>query len=152
MPKTSLYDPTTFDGIMGRLDKLTPAAERLWGTMTVAQMLAHVRKALETSFDNGKPARFNLFGFLMGPLIKKMVLKDEPYKKSLPTGKQVIVKDDRDFETEKSKLVETMKKFLANGPDKAATKPHPLFGKMTGDEWGFSQWKHLDHHLKQFGA
>jgi hypothetical protein len=29
---------------------------------------------------------------------------------------------------------------------------HPMFGKMTADQWGRSMWKHLDHHLRQFGV
>jgi hypothetical protein len=27
-----------------------------------------------------------------------------------------------------------------------------FFGRMSGAEWGVTQYKHLDHHLRQFGA
>lgn len=152
MSKTSLYNDTAYQGIVNRLHHLTPQSQRLWGTMGVAQMLAHVRKAMETSFPSDKPAKFSLIGFLLGPLIKRMVLNDKPYKQNLPTGKQVIVKDNRDFDQEMSKLLHTIDRFRSNGPAAAAAQAHPMFGKMSEAEWGFSQWKHLDHHLKQFGA
>ena len=29
---------------------------------------------------------------------------------------------------------------------------HGFFGSMSGAEWGVTQYKHLDHHLRQFGA
>jgi hypothetical protein len=29
---------------------------------------------------------------------------------------------------------------------------HPLFGKMGKTQWGRVVWKHLNHHLKQFGV
>lgn len=152
MPKASLYDPQTFDSIVHRLEQITPASQRAWGTMTVAQMLAHLRKAMETAFDNGRPRKTSWVAFFLGPLIKRMVMRNQPYRRNLPTGPQAIVKDDRNFAAEKAKLLDTLHQFKANGPEKAAAQAHPMFGRMTGEEWGFSQWKHFDHHLKQFGA
>ncbi|MFD1127776.1 DUF1569 domain-containing protein [Paenibacillus provencensis] len=31
------------------------------------------------------------------------------------------------------------------------TNPHPFFGKLTSEEWSIGLYKHLDHHLKEFG-
>ncbi|MDZ4803510.1 MAG: DUF1569 domain-containing protein [Candidatus Eisenbacteria bacterium] len=31
-------------------------------------------------------------------------------------------------------------------------EPNPIFGNLSVDEWGKLSWKHLDHHLRQFGA
>ena len=33
----------------------------------------------------------------------------------------------------------------AKGPE------HPFFGPLTNGEWNALQWKHIKHHLKQFG-
>ena len=63
-----------------------------------------------------------------------------------------IIKDERDFESEKKQLLELIKKFNEDGPAKVGLHPHPVFGKFTSEQWGKSMWKHLDHHLKQFGA
>ncbi len=33
----------------------------------------------------------------------------------------------------------------------SVTVPHPVFGRLSVDDWGRLSWKHLDHHLRQFG-
>ena len=58
----------------------------------------------------------------------------------------------RFFEIEKIKLIAAYKKLIAKGEEAVDGTVHPLFGKMTAYECGFSQWKHFDHHLKQFNA
>jgi len=30
--------------------------------------------------------------------------------------------------------------------------PRCFFGKLSGKEWGELMYKHIDHHLRQFGA
>ncbi len=30
--------------------------------------------------------------------------------------------------------------------------PHPFFGNLNSEEWDTLNWKHLDHHLRQFGV
>ena len=47
--------------------------------------------------------------------------------------------------------MELVRAFHARGPEKLA-KEHPFFGPLTSAEWDRLQWKHLDHHLRQFGA
>jgi len=29
---------------------------------------------------------------------------------------------------------------------------HPFFGKMTSQQWSKAMYKHIDHHLQQFGV
>jgi hypothetical protein len=29
---------------------------------------------------------------------------------------------------------------------------HFIFGAMTMEQWNALQWKHIDHHLRQFGV
>ena len=35
--------------------------------------------------------------------------------------------------------------------DAAGKETHAFFGTMTGQEWGETMYKHIDHHLQQFG-
>jgi hypothetical protein len=85
-------------------------------------------------------------------MIKRMILKPEPYKPGLPTAKEFIITKTYDFEKEKKALIELVQQFSKNGPQGLLKGPHPVFGKMTEAEWDFMQWKHLDHHLRQFAA
>lgn len=147
----SLFEPLVAKNIRERIEKFTPQNPKKWGKMTHSQALTHLRKVLEIAVGDGT-LKVTLVGKLFGPFIKKVVLSPKPYKHGLPTGKAYIVTEDGDFEKEKQLLLTTFDKFIALGEKGMQGKAHPLFGKLTAYEWGFSQWKHLDHHLKQFDA
>ena len=119
--------------------------------MTVAQMMAHCNISLETAMGKNKIPRL-FIGRLLGPLVKKSVLSEKPFGKGSPTDKSYIFKDNRDFEEEKAKLKGSILKFHEGGPAICTTHPHPFFGHFTPEEWAVFQWKHLDHHLRQFGV
>ena len=146
----SLYNPEAAIDIVQRLNQLQKDTPRQWGKMSAAQMLWHVNSILEIplGLTNIKP---NLIGKLMGPLLKKMVLNPKPYKPNLPTGPEFVAREDKDFEAEKIKVTDNLQQFIHNGPEATEGLRHPLFGKMTAEEWGYSLWKHFDHHLRQFG-
>lgn len=93
-----------------------------------------------------------LMGRLMAWMFKSKSYDDSVWKQSLPTSPQIVMKDERDFEKEKEELIALMNKFNMAGAQGISKHPHPFFGKFTDDQWGKSMHKHLDHHLKQFGA
>jgi hypothetical protein len=147
----SLFDATEATNISSRIRKLTPDAKPKWGKMNVAQMLAHCQAPLNVALGRETLKR-SIFGFLFGKLAKKSVVSEKPFKRNLPTAPSFIVKEQRDFEAEQAKLLDLVDAF-ANGGEQGLTKdPHPFFGAMTPGEWDTSQWKHLDHHLQQFGV
>lgn len=147
----SLFEPTTAQQIIDRINLLQPNSKRQWRKMTVSQMLKHCNDALGTATGDViiNPPWFMK---LLAPMIKKAVMENKPYKPGLPTAKEFIVKEDKDFETEKQKVLQTINKFLQNGEAAVDGKKHPAFGTLTAQEWGFSQWKHFNHHLNQFGV
>lgn len=134
--------------IINRINKLTKDTKPVWGKMSVSQMMAHCIVGLRTAFGEIKPGR-NLLGKLFGNMAKKSALSDKPFKQGLPTDKSFIIKDDRNFEEEKTKLIDYVKRFEN---DLLTKDDHPFFGKMTTDEWDKLMAKHLDHHLRQFGV
>jgi hypothetical protein len=84
--------------------------------------------------------------------MKTKVLSEKPFTRNSPTDKSYIFKGNPNFEEEKSKMIGSIKKFYGGGPSECTTYPHPFFGKFTPEEWAVFQWKHLDHHLRQFGS
>ena len=147
----SLFEPQVAIEIIVRINQLQPTTQRKWGKMNVSQMLFHCYEALGTATGDVVLKVPFLFK-LLAPIIKKKVMEDKPYKEGLPTAKEFIAKLDKNFEDEKAKLLERINEFIINGEAKVDGKKHPAFGKLTAYEWGFSQWKHFDHHLKQFGV
>lgn len=151
MDVKNLFDKTAFTELTERLNILTPESKGLWGKMNVSQMLAHCKEAFKVPLMEKPPKRM-LMGYLFGWLAKPLLYGPKPYKKSLPTAPNFIITNERDFEEERKQLIELVTKFHQSDPNGIGDKVHPFFGKMTAEQWGKGMWKHLDHHLQQFGA
>ena len=146
----SLFNLEDNNSIQYRINKLTPDSKPLWGKMNVSQMLAHLQPTMQVSFGELE-LKGGIMGFLFGKIAKKKIVTKEPFKQNIPTLKQFKVVP-KDFETEKNALLSYLNRFKTEGPKIFTTKPHPFFGKLTVEEWNMLQWKHLDHHLRQFGV
>jgi hypothetical protein len=148
----SLFNQKDNNEIIERINKLSPSSNAQWGKMNVEQMLAHCRMPLLAAYDGVKLKR-GLIGILFGSIAKKqLITQDKPFKQNLPTDNNFIITHPKSFEKEKQKLIEKVEAFYKNGPDKITKQPHSFFGKLTPQEWDKLQTKHLDHHLRQFGA
>jgi hypothetical protein len=147
----SIFDPGSSATILQRIDKLRPDATAQWGKMNVSQMLAHCQPPMQVGLGE-KQLKQSLVGKLFGRIAKKQMLTEIPFKKNLPTDASFVVKDARDFEKEKQLLKIFVQRFAEADTTAMVQRRHSFFGKMTRDEWGVLTWKHLDHHLRQFGA
>jgi len=147
----NLFDITTYAEIIERVNKLTPDVPSKWGKMNVAQMLSHCNKAFIIPLSEKQIPRM-FIGRLLGPLIKSKLYNDSPWKQNLPTAPMLITREQCDFNKEKQELINLINRFYAAGPMGISKFPHPMFGKFTGEQWGKSMYKHLDHHLLQFGV
>jgi len=147
----NLFDKAVYNDITERVNCLSPGSIALWGKMSVSQMLAHCKEAFKVPLSDKKLPRMFL-GILLGWMLKSKLYNEDPWKKNLPTAPNFIIKGDRDFEKEKTALMELVNKFYAAGPGGISKYPHPFFGKFTPEQWGKSMYKHMDHHLKQFGV
>ena len=145
-----LFEVETASRIIARLNQLQPTSTPLWGKMNVSQMLAHCQAPMQVYFGDLKLRR-GLIGILFGKMAKKSLFTDKPWKKGLPTAKEFVVADARDFEMERSTLIGLIQRFNNEGPG-LPDSPHPFFGKMTANEWAMLGYKHMDHHLRQFGV
>lgn len=143
----SIFDPAVFQEIVGRISKLTPHTPRAWGKMNIDQMLAHCSIPIESSLGKVKEEFYG--NFLSRWIIKKFVLSKNPFKPNLPTGKSFVITESKDFEKERDRLLQNIKDFVEKG-EKGNFTQHPFFGHLTGAEWGWLTYKHLDHHLRQF--
>ena len=148
----SLFDSNAHSEILSRIDKLSDSSEGEWGKMKVGQMLRHCQYPLKTALGrynpNNKPSPMLK---LMGKFFRKSLYDDKPWRQGLPTAKGFKVMEEKDFQTEKEKLVVLINDFHQE-KNKGKWDPHPIFGSFTPEQWGQMQYKHLDHHLRQFGV
>jgi hypothetical protein len=147
----SLFDAADRQAILTRIASLQSADERQWGKMNPAQMLCHCAIALEAATGD-RPMKQKFIGKLLAPLVRSATLGEKPFGKNGPTDPSFVVRDERDFDAERARLVSLIDRFAERGSAQAAQYTHAFFGKLSGQEWGELMYKHLDHHLRQFGA
>ncbi len=146
------FDPSVSAELRHRLATMRPESERQWGTMNPAQALAHCSAAMRMVTGELRPPRA-FIGYLVGGFVKRMVTSDDrPLRRSTPTARELVITEPRDFETERAGLLAQVNALASKGPGACTSYPHAFFGRMTPDEWSVLVYKHLDHHLRQFGA
>ena len=145
----NLFDSAVKQDIINRINKLTVGSKAIWGKMTVGQMLAHCQMPIGVAEGTHKLKR-TLIGRILGPLAKGILYNNKPFKRHLPTDKSFLMTGiDKNFETEKNRLLELIHNFTE---ENMVDTPHPFFGRLSKEQWSKGSWKHLDHHLQQFGV
>jgi hypothetical protein len=147
----NLFDRDSTNEIISRIDKLQPNTPAQWGKMNVAQMLAHCSATIDlASGELNLPRAF--IGRILGPFVKPIYTNEEPFSKNSPTAKELVRANPCDFLQEQQRLRAKVQQFHQGGESKCTRHPHPFFGSLTPQEWSRGSYKHLDHHLRQFGA
>ena len=133
----NLFDPAAAEHIKQRLAHLKPDSPRQWGSMNPAQAMAHCAAGLQLAAGELKPLALG---------------NDDPIRRNAPTVKGLVIHDDRNLDKERQLLARSIDRFVAAGPAGCTTHPHSFFGRLTPQQWAILMYKHLDHHLRQFGA
>lgn len=145
----SIFEENTCNELKSRINKLDENSEAQWGKMSVGQMAWHCQGPLNIMLqkeDYGlKP------NWLAKVFFKKSLYNDKQWRKGLPTAKFLKPKEDKNFNEEIS-VLETLVDETFSQRDQTEWEPHPGFGYFTAQQWGQMQYKHLDHHLRQFGV
>lgn len=145
----SIFDKTGNSEIVSRINKLTPESKALWGKMSVDQMLKHTNEAVIVAFGENQ-VKVNFLMKFLGKVLKNTVFNSE-FKKNSPTAKEFIFTEKYDFEKSKNELIKNFSRF-ADGEKSITLTTHPFWGKMTSEDWNKLMWKHMNHHLEQFGV
>lgn len=158
MPTTfpDVFSRPVVDTLIARIDRITPSSTPQWGKMNAAQMLAHASKPYDTLYDAAYKAKYpphsGAMRFLLKFLVKPLVTGPKPYKPNTRTAPSYVVADERDLHRERTKLVGYLNQVQAEGRKEFEGRLSYSFGPLTADEWNALFYKHLDHHLRQFGV
>lgn len=145
----SVFEPATYLELNRRIHTLKPTDYALWGKMHVAQMLAHLCVPIEGQL--GKVVHKERGNFFLRLFFKPLLYNDREWGKNIPTAKSFVVSDARDFAREQARLLQNVMDAHQRGLQ-GAWSDHPSFGKFTPEQHGKMVYKHIDHHLRQFGA
>lgn len=137
---------------ISRIKNLTKDSQPKWGKMSVAQMLAHCCVTYEMVFTDKHPRPNALTKFILKTFVKKIVTSEKGYSKNGRTAPQFLISDERVFSKEQNRLIDYITKTQELGESYFEGKESHSFGKLTAKEWNNSFYKHLNHHLNQFGV
>ncbi|MBK1896531.1 DUF1569 domain-containing protein [Chryseobacterium sp. YIM B02567] len=138
---------------MDRISGLTVDSYRKWGEMNVAQMLKHCDLILQIALGKMKIAPINPLFETIGFLTKvEMRIFNNGIPRNMPTFQKLIVNFECNFDESREGLLKTMNEYWDTYTHHHLPERHVLFGKMTEKDWGFLEYKHLNHHLKQFNV
>lgn len=152
MALPNIFTKKVSEKIIERISTLTANSHAGWGKMSVAIMLAHCNVTYEMVYENKHPKPNFLMSFILKTFIKKTVVSEALYKHNSQTAPAFIIKDERKFDQEKNRLINYINKTQQLGEAEFDNKLSHSFGKLNSVEWNNMFYKHLDHHLTQFGV
>ncbi|WP_089792790.1 DUF1569 domain-containing protein [Chryseobacterium wanjuense] len=138
---------------MKRISNLSENSQKRWGKMDVCQMMRHCNYVLQIPLGKIELPPVNALFKTIGIITKiEMQIFNNGIPRNMPTFQKLIVNFECDFNDEKENLLKTLDEYRNTFKQGKLPDHHVLFGKMTEKDWGFLEYKHLHHHLKQFNV
>jgi hypothetical protein len=123
-----------------------PAA---WGKFTAPKMVCHLADSLKMAMGDLKVARKTLP--IRYPPLKQLIIYWAPFPKGAPTAPELLAREPREWSRDIGDVQELLER-AASARTTDTWPEHPAFGKLSTRAWGVLIYRHMDHHLKQFGA
>ena len=149
----NIYSPETTVELATRISSLTNETPALWGKMNAGQMLSHCCVAYQQVLGENTDKPGMIMKWMLKTFFKQSMVNEVPYRPNLPTGPTFVrLNQNFDIETEKGKLIAYVQKIQELGPEQLSAIPSLSLGKLSAMEWNNLLYKHIDHHLSQFGV
>jgi hypothetical protein len=148
----NIFDINESNTVIQRINNLKPDALPVWGKMSVDKMLAHCNVAYEMALEDIHPKPSGFKKFMLKLFVKPIVVSNKPYSKNSRTAPEFLITVEKHFELEKVRLINYILKTISLGEDYFDNRESHSFGKLKKTEWNNMFYKHLDHHLRQFGV
>jgi len=148
----NIFEKSVTQEVLKRIDNLSAQSQAEWGKMNISQMLAHCSVSYELEYEKSHPKPKAFARLMLKMFVKNTVVSDKPYKKNSRTAPAFLITSEKDFENEKRRLVSFIEKTQELGTSHFDNKESNSFGKLSANEWSNMFYKHLDHHLGQFGV
>ncbi len=137
------------------LKNITAETNANWGKMNAQQMVEHLTAFFNVSIEKIKFDLVTPEEHL--PKYKEFLLSDKQFRENTKAPVNVIGEEPlpihyKNYNEAVSKLHNAVDHFLAYFKEYPEKKTlHPVFGPLNFDEWVLLHYKHVTHHLRQFG-
>ena len=147
----SVWNAQDHGALRDRVQRLTPESSAQWGRMNAPQMVAHLTDAIRMASGELPTAPKNM-PLLRYPPMKQLVLYCLPFPKGAPTAPELLARKPGSGRWRSASFATSSTSSCAAGPLPRSRGRHPVFGRLSGKAWGTLVYRHMDHHLKQFGV
>jgi|GEM_PF-310363 len=152
MTYKSVFDEQVTKNLIERAMNINADTKPGWGKMNAGQLFAHLNVPYDMIYTGKYKKASGITKLMMKLFVKKVVVGPKPYKKNNQTAPAFLIKDERDFQAERTKLIDYLKTVQQGGQQFFEGRESNSFGVLTVDEWNTLMYKHLDHHFTQFGV
>ena len=146
---TSMWQDEARAELQERVSRLSPDRKGQWGRMSAPQMVCHLAESLKMALGDLPVASKKIP--IRYPPLKQFIVYLAPFPKNVPTAPELLARSPREWSADVADLQSLLNRFAARAAD-SAWPEHPAFGKLSGRAWGVLVYRHMDHHLRQFGA
>lgn len=147
----NIFNQKDYIDIKNRINQLNTQSQRQWGKMSLDQTLEHCSIPLRIGLGIVPETEYEGPSMFRTAIGRWMLLYALPWHKGTETPSQMNMLSNGstvpDMQDSKQALLELLEKTQSEHH----LKPHPFFGDMQKKDWGRLIWKHIDHHLRQFG-
>lgn len=147
----SLHHTEARLSIKTRLLALQPEQQPKWGSLNTAKLMAHLIDSFAMVFsekDNITPGGV-FFATTLGQWL--IIRSPVPWPKGVQVPPEFFATDPVDFAADRQRVLAYLDRF-AQPPQRFQWAPSPEFGVLTWRQHGYLQYRHVQHHLKQFGV
>lgn len=148
----SIFEEASRHDLAARIGLLSSGSRPQWGKFTAGQMMRHLAGPMKGAMGEMSVKDKEGTAMLRTWLGRWFAIYSPiPWPKGLPTAPEFIPPPDTDFDAARAELLEVIERFGGRGRS-MTLKPHPAFGEISHQDWGCLQWRHVDHHLRQFSV
>ena len=160
----TLFDRSARAGIHERLDRLSPESVPHWGQMPARQMVCHVADQLRIAVGDTETGSRKIVvrlgrrevaaspGLLRFKTARHFLVHSLPWPRARVDAPPEMLRTlPGEWGADIAALHALVDRVGTRGPSEQ-WGIHPWFGVVSGQEWGLLCWRHLDHHLRQFGV
>jgi hypothetical protein len=145
----TIWNEASRRDIMARLSRLAPDAPARWGRMNAPQAVAHLADALRMALGELPCAPKHLP--IRYPPLKQLIVYVLPFPKGVDTAPELIGRPPSSWGGEMTDILRLLER-VAQRPPASGWPDHPSFGRLSRRAWGVLIYRHMDHHLSQFGV
>ena len=150
----SIFHEAVHAELVARAGRLRPDSPRRWGRMNAHQAVCHLNDAFLIVLGE-RPTDFRADHWLNRTLGRFVALSTPvPWPRGLPTSPDADQEKSGtppgEFESDRAALLTLMERFRETGGRDLPR--HVALGSLSPGEWGRWGYRHVNHHLRQFGV